>query len=275
MEEDFKLRGTIRNWGNGGMARFKGYSGFLPIFIVLSIVIVGWSALPWKIDSKSGEMGTTVDIRIALASHEVSAGDTIWYEYEASTLCWFIITTDPFEPEIGEKLNLSGTRNRGSFDCQTEGQYILQVNFQEIPSEGIATVEYESYVLDDSSRVAMTAKPLFSIVVTVALAFMVINTRRRARATYSDEKTVTHESYWQYFTSKTGNWIAVVAGAVIITAGTIIDFANPTSTLMEFALSLTFFIGRNVVIFGLILGLTMPWGEYKARAHQGTRSEEV
>ena len=69
------------------MARCKGYSIAFTAFIVLGIVIVGLSALPWKIDPKSGEMGTTVDIRTGLASYELSAGDTIWYEYEASALC--------------------------------------------------------------------------------------------------------------------------------------------------------------------------------------------
>lgn len=265
---------TIQSGGNGRMARGKGYSRSLPTFIALCIVIVGLSALPWKIDPKSGEMGTTVDIRTAIASYELSAGDTIWYEYEASTLCWFIITTNPFEPEIGEKLNLSGTRNSGSFDCLTEGQYILQVKFQEIPSEGIATIDYESYALDDSSKMLMVAKPVLLIVMTVALAFMVVNAGRRAEAR-ADEKSWTHESYWQYFASKTGNWIAVVAGAVMLIAATIIDFANPTSTLVELALPLTLFVGRNMVILGLILGLTIPWGEYKARGFEGTRKEEV
>lgn len=257
------------------MARNNGYSMSLPIFIVLGIVIVGLSALPWKIDPKSGEMGTTVDIRTALASYELGDGDTIWYEYEASTPCWFIITTDPFEPEIGEKLNLSGTRNGGSFDCQTAGRYILQVKFLEIPPEGIATIEYESYALDDSSKVVMAAKPLCLIVTTVALAFVVLNTRRRALETHSNEKTVTQESYWQHFASKTGNWIAVVVGAVMLVAVTIIDLANPTATLMELALFWTLFIGRNMVILGLILGLIITWGEYKTRAYEGTRREEV
>lgn len=256
------------------MARNKGYSMSLPTFIVLGIVIVGLSALPWKIDPKSGEMGTTVDIRTAIAFYELSAGDTIWYEYEASTLCWFIITTNPFEPEIGEKLNLSGTRNSGSFDCQTEGRYILQVKFQEIPSEGIATIDYESYALDDSSKMLMVAKPVLLIVMTVALAFMVVYAGRRAEAR-ADEKSWTHESYWQYFASKTGNWIAVVAGAVMLVAATIVDFANPTATLIELALFSTFSVGRTMVILGLILGLTIPWGEYKARGFEGTRKEEV
>jgi len=257
------------------MARNNGCSTSFLTFIVLGIVIVGLSALPWKIDHKSGEMGTTVDIRIGLAFYELSAGDTIWYEYEASTLCWFVITTDPFEPEMGEKLNLSGTRNSGSFDCQTEGRYILQVKFQEIPSEGVATIDYESYALDDSSRVIMIAKPLFLIGATVALAFMVVNAGRRAREAHANEKPGTHESYWQYFASKTGNWIAVVAGAVMLVAATIIDLANPTTTFVELASYFMLIIGGNVVILGLILGLVITWSEYKTRAHEGTRKKEV
>ena len=179
--------------------------------------------------------------------------------------CWFIITTDPLNPEVGEKLNLSGTQNSGLYECQTNDRYYLWVNFSEIPQDGSATIDYESYALDDSSVIMMVAKPIASAVLTILLVLLVYRSYRRSYRTDSGTAFGESRSYWQYFASRIGNWIALVAGAVMVTVASVIDSLNPTADLAELMLSLLFYFGRSVILIGVPLGLHITWSEYKKR----------
>ena len=247
------------------MSGGKGASLSFTLFIAISIVILGVSGIPWKIGPKSGEAGTSVDRGFTIAWYELEAGDRIWYEYEASATCWFLITTDPLNREVEEKLNLSGTQNSGLYECLTNDRYYLWVNFSEIPQDGIATIDYESYALDDSSVIVMAAKPIASAILTILLVLLVYKSYRRSYRADSGTTSGESRSFWQYFASRIGNWIAVIAGAVFVTAASVIDSLNPTADLAELMLSLLFYFGRFVILIGVPLGLYITWSEYKAR----------
>lgn len=248
------------------MSGGKGTSLSFILFIAMSIVILGVSGIPWKIGPKSGELGTSADHGVTVAWYELEAGDRIWYEYEASVTCWFVITTDPLNPEVEEKLNLSGTKNSGLFECQTNDRYYLRVDFFEIPQDGIATIDYESYALDDASVIMMAVKPIASAFLTILLVLLVYKSYRRSYRADSSTASGESRSFWQYFASKIGNWVAIVAGGVIVTAASVIDSLNPATDLAELMLFWLFYFGRFTIFFGVFLGLYITWSEYKARA---------
>ena len=248
---------------NGIMPMRIEWRAPLVYFAVLCFVVAGLAGISWKRDFQSGEQGTTVvNNKASLAGFDLDAGDSIYYEYEASNLCWFIITTDWFNPEIGEKLNISGTQNSGLFKCPVAGRYILQVLFLEVPEAGWATIDYEFYTLDDSSRMILIAKPILLTVLTVVLTSMVSIAGRRARTTYMHGKNGTTRSYWQYFASRISNWIAIVVGASMLVAASIVDLANLTSAIPGFIGSRLFGIGGSLLVLGLILSLMITYPKY-------------
>ncbi len=226
--------------------------------IALCFVLVGVSELHWKVDPSSGELGETVDYAFTLRSYDLHAGDTIYYEYESSVMCLFIITTDPVNPEVGEKLNLSGPRNSGSFECLTDGLYYLRVDFFETP----ATINYELYAFDQSSVLVMTVKPIVLTVSTVLLAFLLYRAFRDDRLTDPEKEQAKLERYWACFTSRVFHWVVIVAGAVMLTVASFIDYLNWTIDRPELVpvwpLQILQ-IGGMAVYFGLLLGLFNTW----------------
>ncbi len=160
-----------------------------------------------------GEAGTADDEKITLAVYELDAGDTIYYEYEASEACWFIIytldRTDPLNLVVYERLNLSGTQNAGSFECPVDGRYYLRVTFLGTLPEGMATIDYYTHALNDSSVLKMVAKTAILAALTTILAYF----------TYSDYR-------WGY-----GGLLYKglgTAGGIIATALSVVPYLRPT-----------------------------------------------
>lgn len=146
--------------------------------ICISMFVVA-SLLEWRVGSDyylgRGEASTSDDQKTTLALYELDAGDTIYYEYEASEACWFVIYTldgtDPLDIKIDEKLNLSGTQNAGSFECPIDGQYYLRVTFLGTLPEGMATIDYYTHALNDSSILKMVAETAILAALTAVLAY--------------------------------------------------------------------------------------------------------
>jgi len=241
------------------------WRSYLVIFAALCLLVAGLAGIPWKKDARSGELGTTLSGKTTIAGYDLNAGDSLHFEYEASGPCWFTITTDWFNPEIGEKLNLSGTHNSGLFKCPEDGRYVLLVFFLEVPEGDLATVDYEFYALDDSSRTIIITKPVLLTVLTVILVSMVSIACRRARIAHLDGKTGSNQSYWRYFASGISNWIAIVAGASLLVAASIVDLANLTSELPGSISDWLFTIGGNFLVLGLMFGLMISWPKYKEK----------
>lgn len=238
-------------------------------FIVLCIVVAGLAGLSWKIDRGSGQLGTTDTGKTGVAWFDLNAGDSIHYDYETNVPSRFIITTDPLNPATGEKLNISGTQNSGWFDCPVTGRYVVQVLFLEMPQAGLATIDHNFYAVDDSSRIIMVAKPITLTVLAVVLASMVSIAGRRARTTQSNGETGTTQSYWEFFASKMGNWIAIVAGAGMLVAASIIDSTNLANWIWGSFIEIGLYgIGINFVVLGLMISMAISWPEYKAKTHQ-------
>jgi len=239
------------------------WRSYLVIFAVLCLLVAGLAGIPWKKDARSGGLGTTLAGKTTIAGYDLNAGDAIHFEYEADSPCWFTITTDWFNPEIGEKLNLSGTHYRGIFKCPEDGRYLLLVFFLEVPEGDLATVEYEFYALDDSSRAILITKPVLLTVLAVILVSMVSIACRRSRTANLDGETSSINGYWGYFASGISNWIAIAAGASLLVAASIVDLANLTSELPESIRDWLFTIGANLLILGLMIGLMISWPKYK------------
>lgn len=245
--------------------RIKRQFSFV-FFIALCIVVAGLAELSWKTDRESGQLGTTITGKTGLAWFDLNAGDSIYYDYETNVPSRFIITTDPLNPATGEKLNISGTQNSGWFDCPVTGRYVVQVLFLEMPQGGLATIDHNFYAIDDSSRIIMVAKPILLTVLTFVLTYMVLTAGRHALAGQVDGKPGTTQSYWGFFASKTVNWIAIVAGAGMLVAASIIDSANLANSLWgSFMQTWLYGIGSSFVVLGLFLGIIISWPEYKAK----------
>jgi hypothetical protein len=135
--------------------------------------------MDWRVDSDyhlgRGEAGTSDDGWLTLAVYELDAGDTIYYEYEASEACWFTIyildRTDPLNTIVDERLNLSGTQNSGSFKCPVDERYYLRVTFLGTLPQGEATVDYYTNALNDFSVQVIVAKTAILTALTVFLAY--------------------------------------------------------------------------------------------------------
>ena len=157
----------------------------LVVVICIAMVVV-WGFSSWTISPVSGfgtgEAGTSDDGAMTFATYELDAGDTIYYEYEASEACWFIIRTfddtDPFNIIVDERLNLSGTQNAGSFECPVDGQYSLSVTFLGTPPEGVATIDYYTQALNEHSILVVTATTTLLIALTVLLAYLAYSDHR-------------------------------------------------------------------------------------------------
>lgn len=213
------------------------------VFIVLSIAMLAIGSLfwdSWKIDPVSGRFGTSGGYPYTLASYELDAGDTIYYEYDASETCWFIIytiiTTDSLDPVVDEKLNLSGTRNTGSFECQTDAGYFLRVVFLETPPEGMATIDFEAYALNEFSVPAWAAMTIVMAVLTVLFTYPAY------RACRSGDRRFLHTGL-------------CAAGGAMIVAASVIEYLNPTTDLAELALELLVMIGGSAIALGVLLGI--------------------
>jgi hypothetical protein len=76
-------------------------------------------------------------------------------------------------------------------------------------------------------------------------------------------KTGSTQSYWWYFASGISNWIAIVAGASMLVAASIVDLANLTSELPGYISDWLFTIGGNFLVLGLMFGLMISWPKYK------------
>jgi hypothetical protein len=246
--------------------RIERHFSFI-FFIALCLLVAGLTGLSWKKDTRSGELGTTIVNREGLAYYDLDSGDSICYAYEASGPCWFTITTDPLNPEIGEKLNLSGTENSGRFRCPATERYVVQVYFLDVPEGELATVDYEIYALDDASRAMMIMKPVLLTVLTVVLASLVSINHRRTRTPHLGGGPDTTQSYWLYFASRIGNWIAIVAGASVLAAMSVIDSADLTSALSGSVRDWLITIGTGLLIYGLLFGLGISWQNFKAKTH--------
>ena len=161
----------------------------------------------------SGEIGTSDDQKVPLGMYELDAGDTIYYEYEASEACWFVIYTidgtDPLDIKTDERLNLSGTQNAGSFGCPVDGQYYLRVTFLGTPPEGMATIDYYTHALNDSSILKMVAETAILAALTAVLAYLA----------YSDYRW----GYGGLLYKELG-----VAGGIGMTALSVVSYLHPT-----------------------------------------------
>ncbi|UCE45424.1 MAG: hypothetical protein JSU93_00580 [Methanobacteriota archaeon] len=158
---------------------------FLLVIVICAAMFAASNLLEWRISSDyplgGGEASTSYD-RIVLANYELDTGDTIYYEYEASEACWFVIyiidRADPLDIRTYERLNLSGTQNAGSFECPVDGQYSLRVTFLEIVPEEIATVNYYTHALNDSSVLKMVAETVIVAALTAILIYIAYSAYR-------------------------------------------------------------------------------------------------
>lgn len=237
--------------------------------IALCVVILAVSMIPYKLHPKSGGTGALVDYAFTIASYDLERGDRIYYGYEANVACWFVITTDPFNPGVGEELNLSGTTNAGSFECQMDGRYYVRVDFLEMPPDELATVDFELFALDDASALVMTSKPIALAIMTIVLTLILYSSYAKNRVTGSENREdMVTRSYWQHFTSQVGNWVAMVAGAITLEAAIVIDVVNPTALSLDMILELMRVIGGNTLILGLLFGMWITWKEYQSQAYR-------
>jgi hypothetical protein len=167
-----------------GAVRFE--EGTWRVFLLIIAFSIAIEAAPdlleWRVGPSnlyhggSGEIEASDDEKVLLVMYELGAGDTIYYEYETSETCWFVIytidRTDPQDINIDERLNLSGTQNSGSFDCPVDGQYYLRVIFLGDLPEGMATIEYYTHALNDSSILKMvTETAILAVLAAILLYF--------------------------------------------------------------------------------------------------------
>ena len=226
------------------------------------------STIPYKLHPEEGRTGTLVDYDFTIASYDLEKGDRIYYEYEANVACWFVITTDPSNPGVDEELNLSGTASAGSFECQVDGRHYVRVDFLEIPPDEPASINFELFALDDTSALVMTAKPIALAVMTVVMVLILYRSYAVNRMTGSESRLdMVMRSYWEHFSSWVGNWVAMVAGALILEAAVVIDVVNPTAPSLDLMLELMRMIGGNALFLGLFIAMWVTWKEYRSQAY--------
>ncbi|MCJ7561750.1 MAG: hypothetical protein MUO84_01920 [Thermoplasmata archaeon] len=174
--------------GDGAMPVDKGTRRvFLLVTAICISMFVVANLLEWRVVSDyyqgRGEASTSDDQKMMLAIYELDAGDSIYYEYEASEACWFVIYTvdgtDPLDIKIDERLNLSGIQNAGSFECPVDGRYYLRVTFLGTLPEGMATIDYYTHALNDSSILKMVAETAILAALTTILAYFAFSDYRR------------------------------------------------------------------------------------------------
>ncbi|MCU0852541.1 MAG: hypothetical protein MUC90_04715, partial [Thermoplasmata archaeon] len=84
----------------------------------------------------------------------------------------------------------------------------------------------------------------------------------RARAAATVLAKVKTQSFWEFFASRTVNWIAIVAGAIMLTALEVVDSAGGWGSLSVLS-GLFLEIGRTILVYGLFFGIIMSWSDYK------------
>ncbi|MGD9962877.1 MAG: hypothetical protein AB7S97_03145 [Thermoplasmata archaeon] len=252
------------------MSKGKGLAVAFPVFIMLCVAVLVTACVPWKVNPQSGTLGTVDGVWSTLASYDLDAGDTIFYEYKASKPCWFVITTGGLYPESGEQLNLSGVENHGVFECPAGGTYFLRMIFLEAPplegsvDQWTGHIEYESYAQDDISTMIEVAKPVILASLTIGLVLLVMGASPNTPKAHHDAKTDTHGSYWQYYTSTMSNWIAIVAGGALLVVASVIDIADPAGSAAGILYEVLLTVGLPAVWVGLLLSLIITWTSYKA-----------
>ena len=213
---------------------------------------------------RSGTMGTIEELRAALASYNLSEGEQMHYEWESNYPVRIVITTDPSHPQLAEYLNVTGTEGRGEFVSPASSKYYLQVTFADIPIGSEARIDYAIYEVTAFSESMATGRPLVLGVVTALLAVLLLWNRRAAEADVRRANC----SFWQFFSADYRNWIAIVAGAAILTFQSAQALADANHLDQNTLFEMLGVVGGVLVAWGLVFGLWISHGNYKASIRQ-------
>lgn len=232
--------------------------------IILSIAILGLSNLSGHPDRKSGGMGTTSEgLRAAFASYELSQGEKIHYEWESNSLVRFVITADPYHPQLAEFVNITGLSAEGSFVSPANAQYFLQATFLEASSGFEARIDYTTFRMTQFSESMIVAKPFVLTGLAIAVAGVLSwnwKERKASSDTSGERESLT---FWHFFVADYKNWIAVVIGAVLLVVASALGWIDTSHLDDDYLIDWTNFLGRGFLFWGLVFGLWLSYNSYK------------
>ena len=247
---------------DGGASRVQALSLLALIILCGSVLVLSeYSGQP---GIRSGTMGSIEEFRAALASYNLSEGEKMHYEWESNYPVRIVITTDPSHPQLAEYLNVTGTGGGGEFVSPTSSKYYLQVTFVDIPIGSEARIDYAIYKVTAFSESMAIGEPLILGGLTVSLAGLLLWSWRLARA---DVRRAPW-SFWQFFSADYRNWIAIVAGAAILTFQSVQALADANHLDQNTPFEMLGSIGGVVLVWGLIFGLWISHSNYKASRRQ-------
>jgi len=233
-------------------------------FICLSLAVLVLSQPSWHLDERSGGMGETSDEFFTIALYHLPQGEKVHYEWKSNCLFRFVITADPFHPQLAEFVNLTGLRGEGTFVSPANANYYLRVAPLEVPPGSEAGISFIVYRTTEFSESMIVLKPVILGSLAAALAGLLFWDSRERRTGIQKEGTRESLTFWQFFVTDYKNWIAVVVGAFLLVSESVLNSIGSNHLDQHALIDWINLLGGGFLAWGLFFGL-LSYSGYKSR----------
>jgi hypothetical protein len=216
---------------------------------------------------KAGTAIVSAGFFFGLANMDLSAGDSVNYEYSSETSILFVVRMyngyqDSQYSGI-ELVNNTGASGSGAFTVSTTGFYVFQVLSSDEAANEMVVFDFYKDVPFELNRPYSEAG-IMVVMFGVSVAILVAGMQWAAG---SPQKGSPFLVFWRIFVTNWQSWSPSIAGALVVVVCLLLRVLSHgvwDNTALVWAND----IGRGAVVWGLLLGMTHVPGGRRNRTNE-------
>jgi hypothetical protein len=241
------------------------------VFVVALIAILvmsnfAFDDLKKESNREAGNASAPAGFFIGLANMDLSAGDSVNYEYSSETSILFVVRLyngyQNHQYSGIELVNNTGASGIGAFTVSTTGFYVFQVLSSEETANEMVVFDFYKDVPFELNRPYSEAG-IMVVTFGVSVAILVAGMQWAAG---SPQKGSPFLVFWRIFVTNWQSWSPSMAGALVVVVCLLLRVLSH-GVWDNTALVLANDIGGGAVIWGLLFGMTFVPGRRQTKAN--------